>query len=249
MSADRYRLFSKNDLSSFWALFADNLANLVLIMGVCSFVFKMPGEVVFGHILPGLGVALLVGLSAYAALARKLARGEAVSEAWVRKGARWWGRNKRFADAEPGTPAYAAAQLWGGRDWFSSIVKRLDKKEAFWIRLADAGADRLGLERYGGPGSGNWGHKGAPGGGGSSGGGAGFMKRILQNFEKRLNSSLILYFSEGFGGNFTDSTIWIFQCLEQGLKCLSITDLLQGPGGMVADISVIIFHRDEQRLD
>jgi AGZA family xanthine/uracil permease-like MFS transporter len=70
------RLFSKDDLSAFWALFADNLANLILIMGVCTFVFKMPAEVVFGHILPGLGVALLVGLSAYAYLARRLARSQ-----------------------------------------------------------------------------------------------------------------------------------------------------------------------------
>jgi AGZA family xanthine/uracil permease-like MFS transporter len=66
------KLFSKDDLSAFWALFADNLANLILIMSVCTFVFKMPTEVVFGHILPGLGVALLLGLSAYAYLAHKL---------------------------------------------------------------------------------------------------------------------------------------------------------------------------------
>jgi AGZA family xanthine/uracil permease-like MFS transporter len=65
-------LFSKNDLSAFWALFADNVANLMLIMTVCSLVFKMPSEVVFGHIVPGLGVALLVGLLAYAHLAHRL---------------------------------------------------------------------------------------------------------------------------------------------------------------------------------
>jgi len=70
------KLFSKDDLSAFWALFADNLANLIVIMTVCTFVFKMPGEVVFGHILPGLGVALVLGISAYAWLAHRLAAKE-----------------------------------------------------------------------------------------------------------------------------------------------------------------------------
>jgi len=72
----RTRLFSKDDLSAFWALFADNLANLILIMGVCTYQFHMPGEVVFGHILPGLGIALLFGLSAYAYMAHRLSRSE-----------------------------------------------------------------------------------------------------------------------------------------------------------------------------
>ncbi len=66
------RWFSKGDLGAFWALFADNLANLILIMGVCGFVFKMPPEVVYGHILPGLGMALLLGLLVYTYLARRL---------------------------------------------------------------------------------------------------------------------------------------------------------------------------------
>ncbi|MBN2493269.1 MAG: xanthine/uracil/vitamin C permease [Deltaproteobacteria bacterium] len=74
------RLFSRDDLGAFWALFADNLANLIIVMGVCSFVFKMPAEVVFGRILPGLGVALVVGLSAYAYLAHRLARREGRSD-------------------------------------------------------------------------------------------------------------------------------------------------------------------------
>jgi AGZA family xanthine/uracil permease-like MFS transporter len=71
-----YRLFAREDLNAFWALFADNLANLILIMGVCTYVFKMPAEIVFGRILPGLGVALLLGLSAYAWLAHRLASRE-----------------------------------------------------------------------------------------------------------------------------------------------------------------------------
>lgn len=74
------RLFSRGDLSAFWALFADNLANLILIMVVCRSVFGMPAEIVYGRILPGLGVALVFGLSVYAALAYRLARAEGRSD-------------------------------------------------------------------------------------------------------------------------------------------------------------------------
>lgn len=70
------RLFSKGDFSGFWALLADNLANIVIIAGVCKGVFKMPDEVVFGRIVPGIGVALLAGTAAYAWMAMRLAEKE-----------------------------------------------------------------------------------------------------------------------------------------------------------------------------
>ncbi len=69
-------LFSKGDFSGFWALLADNLANIVIIAGVCKGVFRMPDEVVFGRIVPGIGVALLAGTAAYAWMALKLAERE-----------------------------------------------------------------------------------------------------------------------------------------------------------------------------
>ena len=72
----KYPIFSKDDLSGFWALFADNLANMIIISAVCTAVLKIPNEVVFGRILPGLGVALIVGLGFYAWLARRLAHRE-----------------------------------------------------------------------------------------------------------------------------------------------------------------------------
>jgi len=70
------RIFSKGEWNAFWALFADNLANMIILSGVCKFVFKMPDSIVFGRILPGLGIALVVGLSYYAYLAVQLARKE-----------------------------------------------------------------------------------------------------------------------------------------------------------------------------
>jgi AGZA family xanthine/uracil permease-like MFS transporter len=68
----RLPLFGRGDLNGFWALFADNLANMIIISGVCIFVLQVPSHVVFGRILPGLGVSLVLGLGFYAWLARRL---------------------------------------------------------------------------------------------------------------------------------------------------------------------------------
>lgn len=70
------RLFCRGDVKSFWALFADNLANMIIIAGVMTGVFGLPNEIVFGRVLPGLGVALIAGLGFYAWQARRLARRE-----------------------------------------------------------------------------------------------------------------------------------------------------------------------------
>lgn len=70
------KLFHPGDWNGFWALLADNLANLVIAAGICKGVFGMSDEIVFGRILPGLGVSLLVGLSFYAWQAVKLGRAE-----------------------------------------------------------------------------------------------------------------------------------------------------------------------------
>lgn len=62
-------------------------------------------------------------------MARAFAGGADTTPDWARKGNRWWGRNERFKDEEPGTPAYAAAQLWGGRNWFGRIVEAMDRAD------------------------------------------------------------------------------------------------------------------------
>ena len=72
----KYPLFHRHDLTGFWALFSDNLANIVISTGICLIVFNMPPNVVFGRILPGLGISLLFGLSFYAYLAKRLAQKE-----------------------------------------------------------------------------------------------------------------------------------------------------------------------------
>lgn len=75
-----YPLFERNDLNAFWALFADNLANLLIISAVCRFVFQMPSEIVFGRILPGAALAILLGVLVYVYLARRLAKREQRSD-------------------------------------------------------------------------------------------------------------------------------------------------------------------------
>jgi len=71
-----YPLFSRNDLSAFWALFTDNLTNLIVLSGICKFVFNMPDEIVFGRIIPGAAIAILLGVCVYTYLAKRLAEKE-----------------------------------------------------------------------------------------------------------------------------------------------------------------------------
>ena len=71
-----YPFISRGDYSAFWALFTDNFTNLLVISGVCRFVFQMPDEIVFGRILPGAALLLCVGVFFYSWLAHRLARKE-----------------------------------------------------------------------------------------------------------------------------------------------------------------------------
>ncbi len=71
-----YRLFSKGDMSAFWALFTDNLVNLMILSGVCQFVFGMDPSIVYGRIVPGAAIAILAGVIAYTILAKRLAAKE-----------------------------------------------------------------------------------------------------------------------------------------------------------------------------
>ena len=70
----RYSLFARSDFSAFWALFTDNLVNLLILSGVCQFVFQMPAEIVYGRIVPGAAIAILAGVVVYTYLARWAAK-------------------------------------------------------------------------------------------------------------------------------------------------------------------------------
>ena len=62
--------------------------------------------------------------------AESLVSGEAPTEDKIRKANAWWGRNDRFLESEPNTPADVAANLWGGaagRDWFNALFAQLEE--------------------------------------------------------------------------------------------------------------------------
>jgi adenine/guanine/hypoxanthine permease len=69
-----FRWWRAGDLDGFFGLFVDNLIQLILIVVLCGAILQMPGEMVFGRILPGVAVSLLVGNIFYAFQARALAR-------------------------------------------------------------------------------------------------------------------------------------------------------------------------------
>ena len=70
---NEYTLFSRGDFSAFWALFTDNLVNLMVLAGICQFVFQMPADIVYGKIVPGAAIAILAGVAAYVLLAKRAA--------------------------------------------------------------------------------------------------------------------------------------------------------------------------------
>jgi len=64
-------------------------------------------------------------------MARKIVGGGSVSEEWVRKANRFWGRNERFLSGPKDSPAYASAMLWGGaagRDWYKARYNELESE-------------------------------------------------------------------------------------------------------------------------
>src|SRR4029453_1154934 len=63
----------RGDIDGFFGLALDNLVQLLLIDALCRFVLGFPPDLIYGRILPGAAVSILVGNLAYAYQARKLA--------------------------------------------------------------------------------------------------------------------------------------------------------------------------------
>jgi AGZA family xanthine/uracil permease-like MFS transporter len=62
------------DWNGFFGLFTNVLLNVIVLTGLCLGVVQIPGSVVFGRILPALGIALPLGNLFYAYLAYQLAK-------------------------------------------------------------------------------------------------------------------------------------------------------------------------------
>ena len=72
----RYPVFVRKDIDGFFGLMIDNLVNLMVAAGVCTYLFNMPKWLVFGRILPAVGVSILLGNLYYAHQAKRLAEKE-----------------------------------------------------------------------------------------------------------------------------------------------------------------------------
>src|SRR5215467_5277069 len=67
------RWFVRGDIDGFFGLALDNLVQLLLIDTLCRFVLGFPPELVYGRVLPGAAISILVGNLFYAFQAKKLA--------------------------------------------------------------------------------------------------------------------------------------------------------------------------------
>jgi AGZA family xanthine/uracil permease-like MFS transporter len=72
----RYRWLVAGDVNGFFALAIDNLALLAAMSAILTGVFHLPSALVFGRMIPGTALGVLLGDLAYTALALRLARRE-----------------------------------------------------------------------------------------------------------------------------------------------------------------------------
>jgi len=68
----KFRWWSAGDLDGFFGLFVDSLIQLIIISLLCSDLLKMPAELVYGKILPGVAISILIGNLFYAYQAKRL---------------------------------------------------------------------------------------------------------------------------------------------------------------------------------
>lgn len=72
----RVRWWVPGDWNAFFGLFTNVVLNVIVLTGLTLGVVKLPTDVVFGRIIPALGIALPLGNLYYAYLAYQLARRE-----------------------------------------------------------------------------------------------------------------------------------------------------------------------------
>ena len=79
-SAYKPRLWVPGDWNAFFGLGTNVLLNVLVLSSLVLFVIKLPNDVVYGRILPALGIALPLGNLYYAYLAYRLAKKEGRSD-------------------------------------------------------------------------------------------------------------------------------------------------------------------------
>ena len=79
-TAAQPRLWVPGDWNGFFGLFTNVVLNVIVLTTLCLFVVKMPDDLVFGRVLPALGIALPIGNLFYAWMAYRLAQKEGRSD-------------------------------------------------------------------------------------------------------------------------------------------------------------------------
>jgi AGZA family xanthine/uracil permease-like MFS transporter len=74
MTNSAHPWFVRKDLDGFFGLMIDNLIQLILIVSLCRELIHLPDDYIFGRILPGAAISILIGNFFYAWQARRLAR-------------------------------------------------------------------------------------------------------------------------------------------------------------------------------
>jgi AGZA family xanthine/uracil permease-like MFS transporter len=74
--ATAVRWWVPGDWNGFFGLFTNVVLNVIVLTGLCLGVVQLPEDIVFGRILPALGIALPIGNLYYAYLAYQLAKKE-----------------------------------------------------------------------------------------------------------------------------------------------------------------------------
>ena len=73
-SSDAPRWWVPGDWNGFFGLFTNVVLNVIVLTGLCLHVVNLPADIVYGRILPALGIALPLGNLYYAYLAWRLAK-------------------------------------------------------------------------------------------------------------------------------------------------------------------------------
>ena len=79
-ATSRAALWVPGDWNGFFGLFTNVVLNVIVLSGLCLGVVQMPGDLVFGRVLPALGIALLIGNLYYAYMAYQLSKSEGRSD-------------------------------------------------------------------------------------------------------------------------------------------------------------------------
>jgi len=70
------KYFVKSDWNGFFGLFTNNLTNILVMASLLSVVVGLPGNIVYGRILPAVGLSILMSSIYYSYMAIKLAKKE-----------------------------------------------------------------------------------------------------------------------------------------------------------------------------